>query len=102
MDNKYDGGGNRNAMDILAQISPLLGFGGLWAAWSIYQSVSNRPDGNERMREIAGYIYEGSMAFLRREYQILAIFVVIVFLLLVLFVNWQTGIAFVSGGLCST
>ena len=54
------------------------------------------------MREIAGYIYEGSMAFLRREYQILAIFVVIVFLLLGLFVNWQTGIAFVSGGLCST
>lgn len=89
-------------MDILAQISPLLGFGGLWAAWSIYQSVVARPDGNDRMREIAEYIYEGSMAFLRREYQILAIFVVIVFLLLVLFVNWQTGVAFVSGGLCST
>ncbi len=89
-------------MDILAQISPLLGLGGLWAAWRIYQSVVARPDGNDRMREIAEYIYEGSMAFLRREYQILAIFVVIVFLLLVLFINWQTGIAFVSGGLCST
>lgn len=89
-------------MDILARISPLLGLGGLWVAWSIYQSVINRPDGNERMREIAGYIYEGSMAFLRREYRILAVFVIIVFLLLGLFVNWQTGIAFVSGGLCST
>lgn len=89
-------------MDILAQISPLLGLGGLLVAWSIYRSVVKRSDGNDRMREIAGYIYEGSMAFLKREYRILAIFVVIVFLLLVFFVNWQTGVAFVSGGLCST
>src|SRR5918998_2806168 len=89
-------------MDILAQISPLLGIGGLFVAWRIYRSVSDRPDGNERMREIAGYIYEGSMAFLKREYTILAVFVVVVFLLLAIFVNWQTGVAFVSGGLCST
>jgi len=88
-------------MDLLARISPFLGFGGLVAAWFIYQSVNSRPDGNERMREIAGYIYEGAMAFLRREYRILVYFVVIVFVLLSWFISWRTGIAFVSGAACS-
>ena len=69
-------------MDFLANISPFLGFGGLAVAWVIYKEVCNRPDGNERMREIAGYIYEGAMAFLRREYRILGYFVLIVFVLL--------------------
>lgn len=88
-------------MDLLALVSPFLGIGGLVAAWYIYQAVSNRPDGNEKMREIAGYIYEGAMAFLRREYQVLAYFVAVVFLLLAWFISWRTGIAFISGGLCS-
>lgn len=88
-------------MDILANVSPLLGIGGLGFAYFIYQAVTNRPDGNERMREIGGYIYEGAMAFLRREYTILTYFVVIIFLLLTIFVSVRTGIAFVSGGLCS-
>lgn len=88
-------------MDFLANISPFLGMGGLVIAFVIYREVCNRPDGNERMREIAGYIYEGAMAFLRREYTILAYFVGIVFLLLWIFVKFQTGIAFVSGALCS-
>src|SRR5215510_10731920 len=88
-------------MGVLAYLSPYLGFAGLGAALLIYLAVQNRPDGDEKMREIAGYIYEGAMAFLRREYRILVIFVVVVFLLLSWKVAWQTGIAFVSGGLCS-
>ncbi|KMJ93143.1 hypothetical protein CBCST_21530, partial [Clostridium botulinum C str. Stockholm] len=31
--------------------------------------------GNERMTEISGYIHEGAMAFLRREYKYLAGFI---------------------------
>jgi K(+)-stimulated pyrophosphate-energized sodium pump len=88
-------------MGVIAYLSPYLGFVGLGVALMIYLSVQNRPDGDEKMREIAGYIYEGAMAFLKREYRILVIFVVIVFLLLAWQVAWQTGIAFISGGLCS-
>jgi K(+)-stimulated pyrophosphate-energized sodium pump len=88
-------------MGVIAYLSPYLGFIGLGIALMIYLTVQNRPDGNEKMREIAGYIYEGAMAFLRRELRILAIFVVVVFLLLVWKIAWQTGIAFVSGALCS-
>ncbi|MCS6896635.1 MAG: sodium-translocating pyrophosphatase, partial [Nitrospira sp.] len=47
------------------------------------------------------YIYEGAMAFLKREYQILVLFVVVVFLLLAWKVAWQTGVAFLAGALCS-
>jgi K(+)-stimulated pyrophosphate-energized sodium pump len=88
-------------MGVIAYLSPYLGFIGLGVALMIYLAVQNRPAGDAKMQEIASYIYEGAMAFLRREYRILAIFVVVVFLLLSWKVAWQTGIAFVSGGLCS-
>ncbi len=88
-------------MGVIAYLSPYLGFVGLGVALLIYLAVQNRPAGDEKMREIAGYIYEGAMAFLRREYRILAVFIVVVFLLLSWKIAWQTGIAFVSGGLCS-
>lgn len=88
-------------MGVIAYLSPYLGFIGLGVALLIYLSVQNRPAGDAKMQEIAGYIYEGAMAFLRREYRILAIFLVVVFILLSWKVAWQTGIAFLSGGLCS-
>src|SRR5262245_64305766 len=88
-------------MGAIAFLSPYLGFAGLAVAFAIYLGVQNRPDGDEKMREIAAYIYEGAMAFLKREYRILVIFVVVVFLLLAWKVAWQTGVAFVFGGLCS-
>lgn len=88
-------------MGVIAYLSPYLGFIGLGAALLIYLSVQNRPAGDAKMQEIAGYIYEGAMAFLRREYRILAIFLVVVFILLSWKIAWQTGIAFLSGGLCS-
>lgn len=88
-------------LGVLAYLSPFLGFMGLGVALLTYLAVQNRPDGDEKMREIAASIYEGAMTFLRREYRILVIFVVVVFLLLSWKVAWQTGVAFVSGGLCS-
>jgi K(+)-stimulated pyrophosphate-energized sodium pump len=88
-------------MGVLAYLSPYLGFLGLGVALVIYLAVQNRPAGDEKMREIAGYIAEGAMAFLRREYRILVIFVLIVFLLLAWQVAWQTGVAFIAGALCS-
>ncbi|MFA6261762.1 MAG: sodium-translocating pyrophosphatase [Bacteroidia bacterium] len=39
--------------------------------------VSKQDAGTDRMKEIAGYIAEGAMAFLKAEYRILAIYVVI-------------------------
>ena len=66
------------------------------AAW-----VTKQDAGTDRMKEIAKYISEGAMAFLRAEYKILAIYVVIAGLLLAVMglsnpgSRWVIGIAFV-------
>ena len=93
-----------NTNDIAGSISSyavILGVVGLAVAFLIFRSVSGHSDGNDRMREIAASIYEGAMAFLKREYQILSIFVLVVFGLLVWKVALQTGVAFLAGAICS-
>jgi K(+)-stimulated pyrophosphate-energized sodium pump len=47
-------------------------------AASLFSSVKKENSGNKRMRALSSYIHEGAMAFLSREYKIIAIFVVIV------------------------
>ena len=51
---------------------------GLAAAAFFYFSVSSKPDGNEDMNRIARYIREGAMAFLFREYRVLAVYALVV------------------------
>ncbi len=64
-------------------------------------NVKRQSPGNERMQEIAGYIREGSMAFLHREYKILALFVAVVTAILAVFIEWRTAVAFVLGAFVS-
>ena len=59
-------------------IAPLAGIIGLLFAYGIYRGVMRCHDGNERMREIAGQIELGAMTFLKAEYQILVVFVLII------------------------
>ncbi len=87
--------------DAVSLYAIILGAVGLIVAFAIFKSVSGQPDGNERMQEIAGSIHEGAMAFLRREYRILIIFVLVVFGLLAWKVAPETGIAFLAGAICS-
>ncbi len=67
--------------------------------------VGRADAGTERMEEVAGYIREGAMAFLRRQYSALAIFVVVVAILLGI-ANYARGtslvaVSFVVGATCS-
>ncbi len=69
------------------------------------RSVARSEVGTDRMAEIAGYIQEGAMAFLGREYRVLSIFILVVAALLV-GVYWTRGtsliaLSFVVGALCS-
>ena len=85
----------------LTQFALPLGLLGLLAAFAIYLYVRKQPDGNETMREIAARIQEGSMAFLRREYTTLAVFIVVVAGLLWYATSRETALAYVSGALSS-
>ncbi len=53
------------------------------------------------MKEISGYIQEGAMAFLVREYKYLAIFVVVVAIILGVAINLLTAVCFLAGSICS-
>ena len=63
--------------------------------------VSRAPAGNDTMQNIASAISEGARAFLFSEYKVLAVFIVVLFILIGLFINWGTAICFVIGACCS-
>ncbi len=62
---------------------------GLVAAGLLAMRVLKQPQGNEEVREIGALIQEGSSAFLRKEYSILAIFVLIIFVVLAAFIDYN-------------
>ncbi|SOV83529.1 V-type H(+)-translocating pyrophosphatase, putative [Plasmodium sp. gorilla clade G3] len=55
----------------------------------------------EKMKEIASYIAEGANAFLKKEFQYLAVFIIVFSILLGFFVNTFTAVSFVLGCLTS-
>lgn len=50
---------------------PAAGLFGLIMAWYFYRQMKRRSEGTERMREIAGYVRDGAMAYLRQQYRIM-------------------------------
>lgn len=98
-------------MELIVKILPLVtGAVALLFAMILISNINKVVVKNERMKEIQGYIQEGSMAFLKREYRTLTIFVGIVFVLLVggltlahpeNVIQWQTGVAFIFGAILS-
>ena len=74
---------------------------GLAIAGFIYIMLSRKPEGNDKMKEIAAMIHEGAMVYLKRQYTILVIVIVIVAVLLGVFINHNTAIAYVIGALLS-
>jgi len=71
-----------------------LGFVGYLVAMILRES-----EGTEKMKEISVAIRQGAMAFLRREFIVLAIFTVAVFIVLAIFIEPKplVGIAYVAG-----
>ena len=94
-------------MDKLIYLVPVMGAIGLLYTFIKFSWVSKQDAGTDRMKEIAKYIQEGAMAFLRAEYKILGYFVVIGALLLGIMgysnanSHWSIALAFVMGAIFS-
>ncbi len=88
-------------MESFVTYTPGVALVGLLGAGALYVSVTRLPAGNAKMREIADAIEEGAMAFLKREYTYLAVFVVLVAALLGFFNTVLQAGAFIAGALCS-
>ncbi|MEE3082655.1 MAG: sodium-translocating pyrophosphatase [Candidatus Thermoplasmatota archaeon] len=88
----------------------MLGMGsglfGLLIAYVLYRKVNSIEIENETVAKITGRIQDGAMAFLKAEYQKLAIFIVAVSVLLYVGgednnLGMETMVAFIIGALCS-
>ena len=79
----------------------LAGIVGLLAAGLIYILIKRIQVEDDSMVRISDAIHQGAMVFLRREYTILACFIVVVFLLLTWGLSQGTGVAFMCGALLS-
>ena len=80
--------------------------GGLALLFALWKSrwVLNQSPGNEAMQEIGVAIREGAIAFLKREYQVLALFVLVVACLLGMAYSGEqrfVTVSFVAGAVCS-
>jgi len=95
---------------ILAPISSVISIlGGLY----LYHYINKQDSGTKKMREISDAIREGANAFLKREYTILAAFVLVVAILLGIFLpepiwtskdliqNLSRSLAYMFGAFCS-
>jgi K(+)-stimulated pyrophosphate-energized sodium pump len=94
-------------------IAPIAAAISILAGLYFYHYVNKQDSGTERMKEISGAIKEGSKTFLKREYKILAIFVIIVGTLIGLFLpqpvwtnakpiqNLSLTLAYCFGAFCS-
>ena len=75
-------------------------------AWFFYKKMKAQEEGTDRMKEIAAYVREGAMAYLKRQYAVvLKVFIILVALLLLLAYlgvqNPFVPIAFLTGGFFS-
>jgi K(+)-stimulated pyrophosphate-energized sodium pump len=94
-------------MENLIYAAPVAGVLALIFAWTKASWVSRQDPGDANMVEIAGQIQEGALAFLRAEYRVLSIFVLVVAAILGVAYygdparGWQIAGAFVVGAASS-
>jgi K(+)-stimulated pyrophosphate-energized sodium pump len=66
-------------LELWTKMPAAFGLLALIIAGGFYVRIKGLDEGNETMKRIAGYIREGSMAFLAREYKVLGVYSVVVF-----------------------
>lgn len=90
-------------MNVLWTIIPVFGILALLFAIVLAKRVLREKPGTDRMREIARAIREGANAFLKAEYRILAIFVVVLFFAIWLGIgSITTAVCFLAGAVFSS
>jgi K(+)-stimulated pyrophosphate-energized sodium pump len=75
-------------------------------AWFFYQNMMKNSEGTDRMKQIAQYVREGAMAYLKRQYKVVGIVFIVLVILLTFMAyagiqNPFVPIAFLTGGFFS-
>ncbi|MBU1118529.1 sodium-translocating pyrophosphatase [Patescibacteria group bacterium] len=72
----------------------------LFAVYLAWQ-IKKMSDGNDKMKEIASAIKEGAMAYIKRQYRVIAGFAVVIFVILWILTGFQMAIGFLVGAFFS-
>ena len=104
------GGGNQMLMQwgmpTLWWSAPFAAILALLMAACFYKKMIAADEGTERMKEIAGYVREGAMAYLRRQYKVVGVVFFILFVIFAILAycgvqNPFVPVAFLTGGFFS-
>ncbi|MDH5769767.1 MAG: sodium-translocating pyrophosphatase [Candidatus Bathyarchaeota archaeon] len=82
-------------------ISLLAGLTSIAFAVYLFFYIDRQESGSAKMREVSAAIRDGAIAFLKREYYTLTAFVAVMALILAIFLNPNTALAYVFGSICS-
>ena len=88
-------------------LAPLGSILALFFAWFFYHQMKKAPEGSERMAQIALYVRQGAMAYLKQQYKVVTIVFVflVIFLAILAFLfkvqNPWVPVAFLTGGFFS-
>ncbi|MDO9339425.1 MAG: sodium-translocating pyrophosphatase, partial [Bacteroidales bacterium] len=87
-------------------IVPISALLALLFAWIFYKGMIIQEEGTDKMKEIASYVREGAMAYLRRQYTVVGkvFFILAILLLILAYMGVQNPfvpIAFLTGGFFS-
>ena len=87
-------------------LTPISAFIALLFAYIFYRSVMDKDEGTPRMREIAQAVREGAMAYLRRQYRVVAMAFAVLFIIFLIMASFDlqnkiVPYAFLTGGLFS-
>ncbi|MBR6801591.1 MAG: sodium-translocating pyrophosphatase [Eubacteriaceae bacterium] len=88
-------------MEFIIYLALAIGVVALGYAFILAGKISKIKVENERMNEIASYIHEGAMAFLTSEYKWVAVFVGVLFFVIMFGLGVKTAICFVIGAILS-
>jgi len=81
--------------------SLILGLVGFITAIGLYFSVKKKDPGDDQMQDLEKRIHNGAMVFLKKEYKVIIIFIIVVFALLAWQISFNSAMAYLVGGLSS-
>jgi K(+)-stimulated pyrophosphate-energized sodium pump len=82
-------------------IAPALGVLGLLIVIIIYLWIKKQPSGSGAVEKIGEQIHIGAIVFMKREYQMLGMFVLVLLVLLYFFLGWESALCFAVGAVTS-
>ena len=82
-------------------IAPALGVLGLLIVVIIYQWIKKQPGGSGAVKKIGEQIHIGAIVFMKREYQMLSMFALVLLVLLYFFLGWESALCFAIGAISS-